>query len=61
MEDQECHGPTDLPCPLHPWSEIAIEGIAGHPFISDGAEHVELTRLNLATRLSGQTGPQTHR
>jgi hypothetical protein len=28
MENEEREGPADLPCPEHPWSEIAVQRIA---------------------------------
>jgi hypothetical protein len=38
MENQESHRPANLPCPQHPWREIAVEGIAIYGFISNAAE-----------------------
>jgi len=61
MEDEECDGQTDLPCPQHPWREIAVEEIAVDQSISNGAEYLEFTRMDPPARLSGRTGPQTHR
>ena len=61
MENEEREGPADLPCPEHPWSKIAVQRIAVNQSISNGVEHLELTRLDPQTPVWGGIGPPKHR
>ena len=61
MEDQDRDGPADMPRPEHPWTKIAIQEIAVDQSIPNRTKYLEFTRMDPPARLSGRTGPQTHR